>query len=808
MNISLNWLKKYLAIDLPTVEIEKILTAIGLEVEGINTVKSGPDLTGVVVGHVLTKEQHPNADKLSITTVDIGTDTPLNIVCGAPNVAADQKVLVATIGTKLPTEEGAKPFVIKKGKIRGEVSEGMICADDELGLGTDHSGIKVLDTNAIIGQSAEDYLAFETDIIFEIGLTPNRSDATCHIGVAEDIKAYLDYHNNTTTTIEYPDLSAFQEGTDTSFSIEIHDEIACPRYAGILLEHIRVKPSPKWLVNHLENIGVRSINNVVDITNFVLHEMGQPLHAFDAQKIEGQKIKVQTLPKGTPFNALDESTYELGENDLMICDGANNGLCIAGVFGGIHSGVTAETTSIFLESAHFEAISLRKTSFSHLLRTDAAMVFEKGSDPNVVVKALKRAVLLLQEYAEATVASKLIDHYPTTIEPKQIELSVGKVQQLMGVDLDKTEIKKILSSLQMSVVDKTEDLLIVHVPTNKADVLRDVDVIEEILRIYGFDHVALPGYIRTAIPQSEPLSLFTLRNRMAEILTGMGFSEMMGMSLIDQKYVDEKHEQLVRINNTSNINYNIMRPHLMYSALEAVMYNLNRQQSNLKFFENGRSYKKEGDGFIESNQLSITIVGDLFESDWNNPQTRPLGFFDLKAYVELVLTKLGIQSFQTSECDDPLYNYGLTYHRGPQKMVIFGLVNKDLRQTYGVKKEVWTATFNWDILLPFVQKQQVSVQEISKFPSVKRDLALVVDDHVKMADIERIAFKVDKKWLKKIALFDVYKNDEQLGSGKKSYAINYLFENTEKTLVDKEVNKIMDKLIGQYEHQLGAIIRR
>ncbi len=808
MKVSLNWLKDYIDLNASKDEIEEMLTAIGLEVEGMEETKTGPDLTGVLVGEVLTCEQHPNADRLKVTTVNVGIENPLNIVCGAPNVAQGQKVLVATIGTILPTEDDSV-FKIKKGKIRGQVSEGMICAEDELGIGVNHDGIMVLPDETEIGITAEDYLNFETDVIYDIGLTPNRSDATSHLGVAQDLLAYIKVNLGQALKLRKPDTSNFVAGEGQPIEIEVRDTKACPRYSGILLENIKIQASPEWMQNRLRSIGVRPISNIVDITNYILHELGQPLHAFDADKIAGNKIVVTQLPQDSSFTTLDEKERKLHAEDLMICDGNEQGMCIAGVFGGMQSGVTDSTSRIFLESGHFEASSLRRTSFRHLLRTDAAMVFEKGSDPNVTVYALERAVQLMQEYAEATVASELMDVYPEPITEAEVTLTFEKVRRLIGGTISDDEIRNILSALEMKLKADDGVSFTVAVPTNKADVTRDVDVIEEILRIYGFNQVELPGYIHSAIQVSSGVNSFRVKNDIANLLTGAGFSEMMGLSLVDQSLFESLDDK-VTINNTSNVTLNVMRPSMAYTALETVINNQNRQQLNLRLFENGRSFAKNGDDFKETDHLSLTMVGDQLEESWMNDEKRSLSFYDLKAYVEMILTKLGMNSYQVLELSntDDVFNYGLSYHRGPQVLVDFGVLSDNLKKKYGVKRDVFHAIFNWDIILRFMKKTSISVKEITRFPVVRRDLALVVDTKVKFSEITAIAFKTDKKLLKDVSLFDVYVSKDQLGEGKKSYAVSYSFENLERTLKDKEVNKIMDQLIRKYETQLGAMIRK
>ena len=807
MKLSLNWLKEYIEITETPQELEEILTAIGLEVEGMDETMSGPDLTGVGVGEVLTCEQHPDADRLRVTTVNVGGDAPLHIVCGAPNVAQGQKVLVATIGTVLPTEEGEKEFKIKKGKIRGQVSEGMICAEDELGIGNSHDGIMVLSAETQVGTTAEEYLNFERDVVYDIGLTPNRSDATSHLGVARDLAAYYKVNKEgQAPKLNLPSTDNFSEGGEKPYEVVLKDSTACPRYSGVLLDSIEIKPSPEWMQARLMSIGVRPISNIVDITNFILHELGQPLHAFDADKVKGNKIIVQTLPQDTVFNALDEKEIKLHSEDLMICDGDGNGMCIAGVFGGSDSGVNDSTKSIFLESAHFEASGIRRTSFRHLLRTDAAMVFEKGSDPAKTVFALKRASELMVKYAGAKVVSSIVDEYPVEIEKAKIVLNIDKARKLIGGEISNEEVVNILEALEMGITHTGENEITVEVPTDKADVTRDVDLVEEILRIYGFNKVALPGYIQAAIQNSSAVDRFKVKNTIANTLCGAGFSEMMGLSLVDKKWLKED-ETHVTINNTSNITLNVMRPNMVCTALETVIHNQNRKQSNLRLFENGRAYAKKEEGFKEDDLLSLTLTGDYHSDSWMEG-TKEVNFFHLKAYVHMVLDKLGIQGFQQADLDEEWYEGGLKYHRGPVEIVKFGQVSIDKQEQYGIKNAVYNAVFNWDSIFKFLAKSSISVKEITKYPSARRDLALVIYDSVSFSEIIAIAYKTDKKILKKVNLFDVYKNDDQLGAGKKSYAVSYHFENIERTLKDKEVNKIMDVLIKKYESSLGAVIRK
>ncbi len=814
MEVSLNWLKNYLDIHLSADEISEILTAIGLEVEGMKTVESiKGGLKGIVTGEVKTCAKHPNADKLSVTTVNVGNEQDLHIVCGAPNVAAGQKVVVATIGTDLYDKEG-KAFTIKKGKIRGEVSEGMICAEDELGLGDDHSGILVLPEDTPVGMPAADYFNIETDVVYEIGLTPNRSDATCHLGVAKDLAAYLQINlPDKGSAVKMPDVSGFQiDRIDQPIEVSVENYDACPRYAGLTIRGIKVGPSPDWMKNKLEAIGVRSINNIVDITNYILHELGQPLHAFDAEKITDGKVVVKTLEDGSIFKSLDEVDRKLSDQDLMICDGASKGMCIAGVFGGINSGVTEGTTSIFLESAHFSAKWIRRTSMRHLLRTDAAKVFEKGSDPNVVILALKRAALLIKELAGGEITSEIVDLYPNPINPVQIEVRYQRVRKLVGTEIPIAEIKAILKALEMDIVEEGDEVVKVAIPTNKSDVTREVDVIEEILRIYGLNRVPTPDQINFSVNHSDAVDASAVRKQIGAMLVGSGFSEAMALSLSQSRYYQDvlpmKEEKLVFINNTSNIHLDIMRPDMLLSSLETVVNNLNRQNLDLKLFEFGSTYQQEEGALQESRHLSLTLTGKQHPETWLQQEPQEVNFYTLKAYVHLVMNRLGVTRYQEKVADDQWLTYGQTYHRGPQHLVTFGKVQKGLLKKMDIKQDVYFATFDWDRLTKASGKVNVIFEELNKFPGIRRDLALVVEKSVKFNEIADIAKKSGKKLIKDINLFDVYENEERLGKGKKSYAISLLFEDPTKTLKDKEVEKIMLKLITQYEQKLGALIRK
>ncbi|WP_235298039.1 phenylalanine--tRNA ligase subunit beta [Portibacter marinus] len=812
MKISLNWLKEYIELDQTPQELSEILTAIGLEVEGmeeVETVKGG--LKGIKVGQVIECQKHPNADKLSLTKVDLGNGMPLQIVCGAPNVAQGQKVLVATVGSTLYTPEG-EAWKIKAGKIRGEVSEGMICAEDEIGLGTSHDGIMVLPDDTEVGQWASDLFDINTDIVYEIGLTPNRSDATSHIGVAEDLAAYLKINEGHSGAVSYPDWSAFQEGHgDGGLKVEVLDHKGAPRYSGVKIDNINIKESPAWIKNHLKAIGINPKNNAVDITNYVLHEMGQPLHAFDAEKIKNNHIKVEKLPAGTKFVDLEGKERALHNEDVMICDGSDRGMCIGGVFGGLESGVTDQTKSIFLESAFFDPQSIRKTSTRHLLRTDAATTFEKGTDPNNTVNALKRAAQLMVEYADATVASQIFDMYPDPIQPREIKIRYSRINRLIGDDISKDEVKAILSALRIEVSKEEEDYLLVLIPTNKSDVLREADVIEEILRIYGFNKVSIPEKVVSTISYKPNPDLPGLRNKASDLLCGFGFNEMMAVSLNEEKnYEDAAKEHLVYINNTSNIHLNVMRADMAHSALEAVAYNLNRQETDLKFFEFGKVYWQENEIYKEEERLSITLTGSVYSESWmGTTKEDHAGFYYVKAAVDQLLQRLGVVSFQVSELSDvPHYLYGLKYHRGPKNMVKVGAIHPKLATSMGVKQEVFFAEIDWHATVNAGSKTKVEASEISKFPKVRRDLALVVNEEVQFDNIAGIAQKVGKKTLTSINLFDVYKNDEHLGQGKKSYAVSFEFQDMDKTLKDKDIDKMMKAMMDKFEQKLGAFIRK
>lgn len=831
MKISINWLKQYVQTDLPVDKIQEILTNIGLEVEGEELVESIPGgLEGLVIGHVESCIAHPGADKLSLTTVDIGADQTVQIVCGAPNVAQGQKVAVATVGATL-YPSGGESFKIKKGKIRGEVSMGMICAEDEIGLGNSHAGIMVLPADAPVGKPLAEYInsiggyngkTVEVDTVVEIGLTPNRSDATGHLGVAFDLAAALQINHKGQGSFKKPDVSAFSLG-DSSLPIEVEvlDQDRCSRYSGICIKNVKVKESSDWLKTRLQAIGLEPKNNVVDITNYVLHELGQPLHAFDYNKIEGQKVIVRTLEEGTTFKTLDEVERKLQAEDLMICDENSSGMCIAGVFGGMDSGVKEETVNIFLESAHFNAKSIRRTSMHHLLRTDAATRFEKGTDPNITIYALKRAALLILQEAGGEVASDIVDIYPEVVKRPEVDLSYKKIRRLIGAELPKDDILQILQVLDMTILREDEEGLTVAVPTNKADVLREVDVIEEILRIYGFNRIETSASLYYELSPPPKLDEMKARNRSADWLAANGFNEMMNLSLSKADYYEKLHplkkEELVFINNTSNQQLNLMRPTMLFSGLETILHNQNRQITDLSLFEFGKTYKTLEEGHEEQQHLAVFMTGQRYTESWLNQEKSEVSFYALKAYVQNLLGKLGVDIYarnsqsQVIEQERPwAYALDISIRMGknPTPLVTMGLVHPEIPYEMGIKKAVFFADINWDGVLDVMEKQKIKYQPIAKYPSMRRDLALVVDKAIRFEEILTIAKKQGKKLLKDINLFDVYENAEHLGEGKKSYAVSFIFQNEEKTLKDKEVDKIMNQLMATYEEKLSALIRK
>lgn len=806
MKISYNWLKTIVNIDLPAERVADLLTSSGLEVEGIElyeSIKGG--LKGLVVGHVVECTKHPNADKLSLTKVNVGTGELLSIVCGAPNVAAGQKVVVAMVGAKLYPIVG-EPFEIKKSKIRGEVSEGMICAEDEIGLGASHAGIMILPEGTKIGIPASDIFKPEVDHIFEIGLTPNRSDAASHLGVARDLVAILNYSENATHEIAIHGLQELSEATQLNqIEVIVENTEACPRYSGLVISGIRVTDSPDWLKHRLQAIGLRPINNIVDITNFVLHELGQPLHAFDIDKISGKKIIVKTANEGESFVTLDGVERKLKANDLMICS-AGEPMCLAGIFGGLQSGVTKNTTAIFLESAYFNPGSIRKSGKQHGLKTDASFRFERGTDSEMTINALKRAANLILELAGGVLSMDVVDIYPKKIEPFKVSFSYHNCQELIGKEIDRTIIKKIILNLGIEIETEGGDGLLLKVPSYKSDVMREADVIEEVMRIYGYNNVEVSKNISyTAFNEVKNFDTL-LENKVGSLLEGFGFHEIMGLSL-SKESLYEASSDLVRVVNPLSSDLNVLRADMVYSGLEAIAYNVNRKNGDLKLFEVGRTYQlanSEAWKYTEQKQLSLFVSGNLFsENPYGLKQESSFAY--LKGVVNNLFEKCGVSELKIVDSENPALEYGLSYLSGNKILAELGVVSKSFLKKMDVSQPVYYACFNWNILLKNFSKQKIQFEEISKYPVVRRDLALLIDKAIKYSQIEELAFNTETKFLKEVSLFDVYEN-EKLGN-KKSYAVSFTLLNQEATLTDKQIDTVMQRLITNYQEKLGAELR-
>lgn len=799
MRISYNWLKDFLKIDKSPEELSEILTNIGLEVESLEEVEDVPGgLAGLVIAEVLSCEQHPNADRLRITTVDNGNGQPLQVVCGAPNVAKGQKVILAGVGTIVYPLEG-EPFKIKESKIRGELSQGMICAEDEIGLGKSHDGILVLPSDVQVGVLAKDHFNIQSDSIFEIGLTPNRSDAASHLGVARDIAAFL------RKDFKLPDVSVVGfDDSQNEIKVSIEDEAACPRYTSLTIKGIAVRESPEWLKSRLLAIGVRPINNIVDITNYVLHELGQPLHAFDADQIAGKQIIVKTLPEGTSFITLDEVERKLSSSDLMICD-AQKALCIAGVFGGLSSGIKESTTSVFLESAYFNAVSVRKTSKYHGLKTDASFRFERGTDPDITVFALQRAAKLILELAGGEIIGEISDIYPNPVKPTNISVTYQNVQKLIGKEIPVEEIKAIIESLGIRVIDDNGEVLEVEVPPYRVDVTREVDIVEEVLRLYGYNNIEISQQIKASLNTSPKPDRELIENQISDLLIGNGFHEILNNSLTKIAYAD-KPEEAVRIINPLSSDLDTMRQNLLYSGLEVIAYNQKRKVPDLKLFEFGKVYYKLPKGYDENKRLGVFLTGNMTREQWNNVDERA-SFFDLKGVVDGILGRLNIKKFQTRDVAMDAFSYGLTYARGEQVFVNFGVVDKKILKVMDVQGEILYADFNWDIILKSIMSNKIVYKEVSKFPSIRRDLAILVDEKVSFASLKGIAEKTERKILREVNVFDVYQGDK-LPEGKKSYALSFIFQDEEKTLTDKQIDLLIQKFILNFEKELNAEIRK
>lgn len=820
MNISYNWLKEHVNFDLTPDEVAAALTSIGLEtggVEEVQTIKGG--LEGLVVGEVLTCEPHPNSDHMHVTTVNLGQGEPVQIVCGAANVAAGQKVIVATLGTKL--YDGDECFTIKKSKLRGVESNGMICAEDEIGVGTSHDGIIVLPADTVPGTLAKDYYNIKSEYVLEVDITPNRSDACSHYGVARDLYAWL-IQNGYKAELKRPSTEGFAvDSNNLNIDIEVENTEACPRYAGVAIKNVTVKESPEWLQNKLRLIGVRPINNIVDITNYILHAYGQPMHCFDASKIKGGKIVVKTCAEGTKFVTLDEVERTLSERDLMICN-AEEPMCIAGVFGGLESGTTEATTDVFLESAYFNPTWVRKTARRHGLSTDSSFRFERGIDPNITIYALKEAAMLVKELAGGEIASEIKDNYPNPIADFAIELSYNYVNTLIGKVIPAETIKSIVTSLEMKIVNETADGLSLLVPPYRVDVQRPCDVVEDILRIYGYNNVEIPTSLKSSInvKGAEDKSV-KLQNIISEQMVGCGFNEILNNSLTAAAYYDGlesyKPENLVRLMNPLSNDLNVMRATLLFGGLESIQHNANRKNADLKFFEFGKCYhfnaeKKNPEkilaAYSEELHLGLWVTGKRVSNSWAHADENST-VYELKAYVLNIFRRLGVNfgALVFGNLTDDIYSVAISVHtRGGKLLATFGVVSKKIQKAFDIDNEVYYADINWNELMKAIKNNTVSYKEISKFPAVKRDLALLIDKNIQFAEIEKIAYETDKKLLKAVELFDVYEG-KNLEPGKKSYAVSFMLQDENATLNDKQIDKFMQKLITNLQNKLDAKLR-
>jgi phenylalanyl-tRNA synthetase beta chain len=806
MKISYNWLKQFIKTDWDSEKTASMLTDLGLEVEGIDTyqsIKGG--LKGVVVGHVITCVQHPNADKLKITTVDIGEEAPLQIVCGASNVAEGQKVPVATIGTILYDKEG-KSFEIKKGKIRGEDSYGMICAEDELGLGDNHEGIMILDGNLAPGTEVSKVFNIENDEVFEIGLTPNRADAMSHWGTARDLRAGM-LQNGTNIELITPSISNFKiEKRTLKIDVNVEDQKLVPRYCGVTISDIKIGPSPAWLQNRLKAIGTTPKNNIVDVTNYVLHELGQPLHAFDAAKIHG-KILVKNVAEGTKFTTLDDVERSLSQEDIMICD-EKGPLCIAGVLGGKNSGVSENTTSIFLESAYFNPISVRKTAKRHAINTDASFRFERGIDPSITEYALKRAAILMCEVSEGNITSDIIDLYPKKTEEIQVFLNLENVNKLIGQKIPDDVIKNILVSLDIKVNSISKVGLGLIIPAYRVDVTREIDVIEEILRVYGYNNIDFTQKLNASTSHSSRTEDYKIQNIVANLLTGNGFNEMMANSLTTPSYI-ALSENLNETNNVLILNplsndLSAMRQSLLFSGLEAVSFNINRRNNDLKLFEFGNTYHKLLSGNQENKHLTLFMSGSTTTESWTSPQ-KSSDFFLFKAYVLAILNRLGLEKITSAPLNTDIFAEGMVYEMGNSTLVEFGTVKKTILKHFDIKQEVFFADFNWNAILKQLSNN-IKYTEIPKYPEVRRDLSLLLDQGISFQQVFELAKRTEKSLLKEVNLFDVYQGDK-LPKGKKSYALSFILQDNSKTLTDTQIDKVVGKLIQNFETELNATLR-
>jgi phenylalanyl-tRNA synthetase beta chain len=816
MKISYNWLTQYINTKISPQELSIILVNLGLEVESLEqwqSVKGG--LEGFVIGHVLECGKHPNADKLSLTKVDIGQAETLSIVCGAPNVAAGQKVVVATIGTKIYSAE--EVFEIKKSKIRGELSEGMICAEDEMGMGSSHDGIMVLDPSVKVGTLASNYFKVENDWVFEIGLTPNRIDSASHYGVARDIAAFLT--QTSVVELKKPLVDGFKkDNNDLPIPVIIENAEACKRYSGVSIKGVTIKESPEWLKNRLKAIGVRPISNVVDITNFVLHELGQPLHAFDADKIKGNKVIVRTLPNGSPFTTLDGIERKLTAEDLMICN-EKEGMCMAGIFGGLDSGVSENTKNIFLESAYFNPVWVRKSARRNGLSTDSSFRFERGTDPNNTVHALKRAAILIKEIAGGTISSDIVDVYPEPIADFKVEVTFRGINSLIGKELDKLVVINILKSLEIKVEKETAEGLVLAVPPYRVDVHREADIVEEIIRIYGYNNIEFSDKVVSTLTYSQKPEPAAIQNAISDFLSSNGFNEIMCNSLTKGSYYENREaykNSIAYIINPLSSDLNCMRQTLLFGGLESVAYNINRKSANLKMYEFGNCYffnKQDNpantlDQYNENFRLSILLTGLNEQVNWNTT-AQPLSVYHLKTHTNNVLAKVGvdISKIESKPLEHEMFDFGLSLEINKKQVAVFGSIKKSVLKDFDIKQEVFAAEIDWNLVQKLVRNRKISYREISKFPEVRRDLSMVLDVNVTYEQLVKLAEKTERKLITAINLFDVYQGDK-IEKGKKSYALSFTLLDEEKTLTDSQIDKVMNNLMRVFESELGAKIRQ
>ncbi len=810
MKISYNWLRDYLETDLSPQEMGTILTDTGLEVESVEKFESiQGGLNGVVVAEVLTCDKHPNADKLKVTTVNFGSET-VQVVCGAPNVAAGQKVLLATVGTTIYPKPN-EPLKIKSTEIRGVVSNGMLCAEDELGIGESHDGIMVLDENVIVGTAAASLFGIETDYVLEIGLTPNRADAMGHIGVARDLKAYLNFHKDLKTEIHFPDFGDLKRNNQNiTIDLQVENQVACPRYTGLAIANVKVEPSPTWLQNRLKAVGLMPINNVVDITNYVMRELGTPLHAFDLDKV-GHQIVVRNAKQDEEIVTLDGVTRKLSTQDLLITNGEQP-LCIAGIFGGLNSGVGSETQNIFIESAYFESTHIRKSAKFHGLSTDASFRFERGVDPELTLFALKRAAGLILEWTGGEIASEIVECYPEQIEAKQFDFSISYCNTIIGANLSGQQIQSILVNLDFEVIQKDNDRLVVKPPLYRVDVTRPIDVVEEVLRIYGFNKVALPEKMNASVVAFPKPDLEKIQKLIAENLVGKGYSEVMNNSLVASHWVDNfgnpvlKSENSVQILNPLSNELNVMRQSMIFGMLNCIEHNQNRQSADLKLFEFGKVYQKVADNYEENQRLIVAITGRKQPESWNSTKDN-VTFYSVKGLLEGLLLRMGLDGFYREEkAEHSLLDGAVDCFVLKQKIGQIGSISKGLKKGFGIKNDVFIADLDWDALTKVLQMAKVQFKELPKTFAIRRDYSLLIDEHVSFEDIRSIATSCDKKMLKKVHLFDVYEGDK-LEKGKKSYAVSFTFQDKDETLKDEQIDAVMNAIRQQLETKLSAVLR-